>query len=95
MNKLLSNLKSDIENNKKKPLATHVNFYLTFKNADKIIKALEKQIPKKPILVRCDNSDEKWWYECPICGETSIENYCCMCGQKMDWSEYKEVANEH
>lgn len=58
-------------------------------NCSLAIKALEKQIPKKPILVKDDRTDEKWWYECPVCKETMMEDYCCGCGQKMDWSDYE------
>ena len=57
-------------------------------------KALEKQIPKKPIL--------KQWCPaiCPCCGRSLSENLgdgyyehnthkdlCDKCGQKLDWSE--------
>lgn len=40
---------------------------------------IEKQIPKKPI----GNS-------CPVCGadfcsESWERDYCCLCGQKLDW----------
>ena len=45
------------------------------------VKALEKQIPKKPI----GNS-------CPICGadfcsESWERDYCCLCGQKLKWGD--------
>lgn len=55
------------------------------------IKALEKQIPKKPVksenqVVRYVNT-----YYCPICNleitETNIAKWCYHCGQKFDWSE--------
>lgn len=44
------------------------------------IKALEKQIPKKPI-------DKLMYLECPTCGDVGIEDcgYCPCCGQKLDW----------
>lgn len=54
---------------------------------DTAIEALEKQIPKKPILRKCDNAD------CPCCGHsvnafiTTYDYYCGRCGQKLDWSE--------
>lgn len=53
--------------------------------------ALEKQIPKKPIL-----SDEQairyaMQYTCPSCGKnfsgTGIADYCYHCGQALDWEE--------
>lgn len=49
---------------------------------DMAIKALEKQIAKKPI-------DRIAYYDCPCCGEVDIIGclYCPVCGQKLDWSE--------
>ena len=48
------------------------------------IKALEKQIPKKP-------TKDKYIPEldfCPECGtEVTNCNYCPLCGQNIDWSE--------
>ena len=59
------------------------------------IKALEKQIPKKPTNQRLasgiigDNGIMQG--ECPCCGENVIGNYygeyCGCCGQAIDWSE--------
>ena len=51
---------------------------------DMAIKALEKQIPKKP-------TDRCMYKECPACGEVEIEfcKYCPSCGQNLDWSEEK------
>lgn len=57
------------------------------------IQALEKQIPKKPIksekqVIRYVNT-----YCCPICKlrftGTGIAKWCYHCGQKLDWSEWK------
>ena len=45
---------------------------------DIAIKALEKQIPKKPVY---QEEREK----CPSCGSLYIENYCAKCGQKIKW----------
>ena len=41
-----------------------------------IIKALEKQIPKKP-----------YWRHCKSCGLDilSVESFCPLCGQTIDW----------
>lgn len=62
------------------------------------INALEKQIPKKPIIDSCKYSSIGAYY-CPICNSyiRSIaihkkiilkENiFCGVCGQKMDWSD--------
>ena len=50
---------------------------------DEAIKAVEKQIPKKPEI-------EGEYYVCPVCGvyqETSEGNppYCINCGQRILW----------
>lgn len=59
-------------------------------------KALEKQIPRKPIYSDYDDNgfDEIIPYTaiCPICGYefefgTWNENHHCVCGQAMDWSD--------
>ncbi len=53
-------------------------------------KALEKQMPKKPIL---SDSQMRYicCYDCPNCGRgfsgTGIANYCYHCGQVLDWSD--------
>lgn len=51
------------------------------------IKALEKQIPKKPIYGDANIT-------CPNCGDTLLyyytlfkRGYCDECGQALDWSE--------
>ena len=54
---------------------------------ENIIKALEKQIPKKPIEI------DIWgeYYKCPICDKYAVDNlgckykFCRECGQKLDW----------
>lgn len=57
---------------------------------DKIFEAIEKQIPKKPI----QNEDDVYQFYCPTChsiigvdGQMLYSDYCCDCGQKLDWSE--------
>ena len=61
------------------------------------VKALEKQIPKKPIEY------EDKFYACPICRNVLLHKwekyntelmdksnglpYCLCCGQKLDWSD--------
>lgn len=66
------------------------------------ILAIEKQIPKKPIIynqLRRNRRGEQFLlddYEadkCPMCGNDIISgityraNYCSNCGQRLDWSE--------
>ena len=68
---------------------------ITARKHDKAIlmalKALEKQIPKKPIERFTGN---EYVCECPIChcltdtpNEVEIQSiqYCSWCGQKLDW----------
>ena len=60
---------------------------------DVAIKALEKQIPKKPPVVNrpsifikvpvCPNCSTSEHYQ-PLYGKTK---YCSNCGQKLDWSD--------
>ena len=45
---------------------------------DRVIKALEKQIPKNPVY-------QGDYEKCPSCGSFYIENYCAKCGQKIKW----------
>jgi superfamily II helicase len=55
-------------------------------DADKIVKALEKQIEKTPIQSYYSEGDYTW--ECVNCEETVDEgqNYCHHCGQKLlEW----------
>lgn len=56
---------------------------------DMAIKALEKQMPRKPNL-KDVGTDQ--WLECPSCYDTKIDDegteYCSACGQKLDWSEF-------
>lgn len=62
------------------------------------IKALEKQIPKKPKYYGDGYSDGKLVYDyakCPVCGRDDFEydinnwgcKYCPDCGQALDWGE--------
>lgn len=62
---------------------------------DMAIKAMEKQIPKKPDLEGDGYADGHLVYDtwiCPRCGvkyEVDYEEYdwCPDCGQRIDWSE--------
>ena len=59
------------------------------------IKALEKQIPKKPIMRIAESYYEDFSDDeeckCPICGSiigmNFIPKYCCECGQKLQTEE--------
>ena len=57
------------------------------------VKALEKQIPKKPI--KSDRQEIRYTltYDCPTCGRqftgTGFADYCYHCGQALDWSADK------
>ena len=59
------------------------------------MKALEKQIMKKP---DCTGQDEQDFYVCPVCknfvgvrddifDENILNKYCNNCGQALDWSD--------
>lgn len=63
-----------IEKQKKK----HIGLYNT------AIEALEKQLPKKPVLKRKAYGGI---IVCPICEASDSGKYCRYCGQKLDWSE--------
>lgn len=55
------------------------------KARDLAIKALEKQIPKKP-----DFTEDKEFALCPCCNGNGLadkQKYCDNCGQRLDWSE--------
>ena len=64
--------------------------YVTYIDAEPLrlaIKALEKQIPKKPVYGAAN-------IKCPNCGATLLYyfhsfkiDYCDECGQRLDWSE--------
>ena len=66
-----------------------LDYSVAFKTA---IEALEKQIPKKPVVVDEEYIFEKdeWEkdYECPSCGNPyADDSFCSCCGQKLDWSD--------
>ena len=61
------------------------------------ISAIDKQIPKKPVMKRYfDDLDEEYLC-CPTCGEILTDRipfdnkdfyfHCMNCGQKFDWSD--------
>lgn len=66
-------------------------FIDTYEDADRIIEALEKQIPKKPILVTRSDGIIKF-YPCPSCSTSEkyvsvypSMKYCPNCGQALKW----------
>ena len=56
------------------------------------IQALEKQIPKKP-MISYDKRVKENWCSCGVCAfglgwkRTIHYKYCPDCGQKLDWSD--------
>ena len=56
------------------------------------INALEKQIPKKP-MISYDERVKENWCSCGVCAfgfgwkRTIHYKYCPDCGQKLDWSD--------
>lgn len=59
-----------------------------------IREALEKQIPKKPIIWEnrhyfSPTPNDDWGYECPCCGNQDIDypEHHCDCGQALDWDD--------
>ena len=56
------------------------------------IQALEKQIPKKP-MISYDERVKENWCSCGVCAfglgwkRTIHYKYCPDCGQKLDWSD--------
>lgn len=61
------------------------------------ISAIEKQIPKKPIMKQYFEDLEEEYLCCPTCGEILTDRipadnktfyfHCMNCGQKFDWSD--------
>lgn len=59
---------------------------------DMAIEALEKQIPKEPIIWEekyyfPSTPNDDWGYECPCCGSRNIDypEHHCICGQTLYW----------
>ena len=62
--------------------------------AELAINALEKQIPKKPIIKHINTSEEatEIEYTCSVCGTNFVEltpcmEWCPYCGNKIYWSD--------
>ena len=62
-----------------------------YKANEMAIQALEKQIPKKP-MISYDERVKENWCSCSVCAfgfgwkRTIHYKYCPDCGQKLDWS---------
>lgn len=81
----LKNQKFDFEQTREQfLLALNSNAYIgmcTCEDMINVINALEKQIPRKPLLVNGRST-------CPSCGfnDRALDIYCDKCGQKLDWN---------
>lgn len=64
-----------------------------FRHGELLIDALEKQIPKKPILAKEQNVRYAMIFNCPSCEKhftgKGTAKYCYQCGQKLDWGDDK------
>ena len=70
-----------------------------FEWLEKSKEALEKQIPKKPILAEEQHIRYSMNYICPLCGKhfsgTGIASYCYHCGQALIWEDHPtEIGGE-
>ncbi len=76
----------------------YIDLDINEKNELEIIEeALEKQIPKKPLIWEnrysfSPSPNDDWGYECPCCGNQDIDypEHHCTCGQALDWEEQYE-----
>lgn len=103
MQEILDNLKAmheaameEYEKSKKCPLGLdeHKALQASFELLDETLcgaeKAVEKNIPKKPISTGIDHELADLYVGlCPICrwGMNSAKSFCDNCGQAIDWSE--------
>ena len=83
-----------------KDIDVHDRLKVTIQAYELIMKALNKQIPKKVNYKIYESNNgglltqNKWKFSCPICGDENTIfdfngdglNYCGECGQKLDWS---------
>lgn len=54
-----------------------------------LLRLIEKQVPKRPILGVIFPSGIKWW-SCPVCKHNNIETndrFCHQCGQALKWGD--------
>ena len=74
-----------------------IGYVMLQESIDMAIQALEKQIPKKPIMKQYFENLEEEYLCCPTCGEILTDRiqadnktfyfHCMNCGQKFDWSD--------
>ena len=64
-----------------------VEQYRALGTVEELKEAREKQVEKKPIHKEFELGN---YYECPICGDITLRDYCGKCGQALDWSEEDE-----
>lgn len=67
------------------------------RSVKKGLQAIEKQIPKKPIMKQCFDDLDDEYLCCPTCGGILTDRipfdnkdfyfHCMNCGQKFDWSD--------
>ena len=91
-NKLYANITSNANN------IIKTNDYIDFVRI--AINALEKQIPKKPIMKQYYDDMEEEYLCCPTCGEILTDRipldnkdfyfHCLNCGQKLNWESDEE-----
>ena len=100
--KLIESMADDYSNVLKEAKSMGCNeikalYNIPLKNMEMIVRALEKQIAKKPVYEGDGYADGHLVYDtwiCPLC-EKRYEvdyddyDYCPNCGQKIDWSDEK------
>ena len=100
--KLIESMADDYSNVLKEAKSMGCNeikalYNIPLKNMEMIVQALEKQIPKKPIMKQYFEDLEDEYLCCPTCGEILTDRipadnktfyfHCMNCGQKFDWSD--------
>jgi hypothetical protein len=64
-----------------------VEQYRALGTVEELKEAREKQVAKKPIHKEFELGN---YYECPICGDITLRDYCGKCGQALKWGEEDE-----